>query len=91
MPGICPNVSVSENKKTYVVTYPNPSSDIVNIYSEALIKNIKLFDNVGRLIFKKENIYSKNFQMNVSNLQGFFTFKIELSNKEVIKKNIITY
>ena len=47
MPGNCPNVSVSENKKTYVVTYPNPSSDIVNIYSEALLKNIKLFDNVG--------------------------------------------
>ena len=91
MPGNCPNVSVSENKKTYVVTYPNPSSDIVNIYSEALLKNIKLFDNVGRLIFKKENIYSKNFQMNVSDLNGFFTFKIELSNKEVINKNIITY
>ena len=91
MPGNCPNVSVSENKKTYVVTYPNPSSDIVNIYSEALLKNIKLFDNVGRLIFKKENIYSKNFQMNVSDLHGFFTFKIELSNKEVINKNIITY
>ncbi len=91
MPGNCPNVSVSENKKTYVVTYPNPSSDIVNIYSEALLKNIKLFDNVGRLIFKKENIYSKNFQMNVSDLHGFFTFKIELYNKEVINKNIITY
>ena len=91
MPGNCPNVSVSENKKTYVVIYPNPSSDIVNIYSEALLKNIKLFDNVGRLIFKKENIYSKNFQMNVSDLHGFFTFKIELSNKEVINKNIITY
>lgn len=91
MPGNCPNVSVSENKKTYVVIYPNPSSDIVNIYSEALLKNIKLFDNVGRLIFKKENIYSKNFQMNVSDLNGFFTFKIELSNQEVINQNIITY
>ena len=91
MPGNCPNVSVSENKKTYVVTYPNPSTDIVNIYSETLLKNIKLFDNVGRLIFKEENIYSKNFQMNVSDLHGFFTFKIELYNKEVINKNIITY
>ena len=91
MPGNCPNVSVSENKKTYVVTYPNPSSDIVNIYSETLLKNIKLFDNVGRLIFKEENIYSKNFQMNVSDLHGFFTFKIELSNREIINKNIITY
>ena len=91
MPGNCPNVSFSENKKTYVVTYPNPSSDIVNIYSETLLKNIKLFDNVGRLTFKEENIYSKNFQMNVSDLHGFFTFKIELSNKEVINKNIITY
>ena len=91
MPGNCPNVSVSENKKTYVVTYPNPSSDIVNIYSEVLLKNIKLFDNVGRLIFKKENIYSKNFQINVSDIHGFFTLKIELSNKEVINKNIITY
>ena len=91
MPGNCPNVSVSENKKTYVVTYPNPSSDIVNIYSEVLLKNIKLFDNVGRLIFKKENIYSKNFQINVSDIHGFFTLKIELSNKEVINKNIISY
>ena len=91
MPGNCPNLSVSENKKTYLVTYPNPSSNIVNVYSEASIKNITLFDNVGRLIFKKENIYSKNFQMNVSDLHGFFTFKIELSNKEVINKNIITY
>ena len=91
MPGNCPNVSVSENKKTYVVTYPNPSSDIVNIYSEVLLKNIKLFDNVGRLIFKKENIYSKNFQINVSDIHGFFSLKIELSNKEVINKNIITY
>ena len=91
MPGNCPNVSVSENKKTYVVTYPNPSSDIVNIYSETLLKNIELFDNVGRLIFKKENIYSKNFQMNLSDLHGFFTFKIELSNREIINKNIITY
>ena len=91
MPGNCPNVSVSENKKTYLVTYPNPSSNIVNVYSEASIKNITLFDNVGRLIFKKENICSKNFQMNVSDLHGFFTFKIELSNKEVINKNIITY
>ena len=91
MPGNCPNVSVSENKKTYLVTYPNPSYNIVNIYSEASIKNITLFDNVGRLIFKKENICSKNFQMNVSDLHGFFTFKIELSNKEVINKNIITY
>ena len=63
----------------------------MNIYSETLLKNIKLFDNVGRLIFKEENIYSKNFQMNVSDLHGFFTFKIELSNKEVINKNIITY
>lgn len=91
MPGNCPNVSFSENKKTYLVTYPNPSSNIVNIYSEASIKNITLFDNVGRLIFKKENIHSKNFQMNVSDLHGFFNFKIELSNKEVINKNIITY
>ena len=91
MPGNCPNVSVSENKKTYVVTYPNPTTDIVNIYSETSLKNIELFDNVGRLIFKEENIYSKNFQMNVSDLHGFFTFKIELSNKEVINKNIITY
>ena len=38
MPGNCPNVSVSENKKTYLVTYPNPSSYIVNIYSEIFNK-----------------------------------------------------
>ena len=63
----------------------------MNIYSEQHIKNISLFDNIGRIIFKKENLYSKNFLLNVSDLQGFFTFKIELHNKEVIDKNIITY
>ena len=91
MPGNCPNVSILENKKTYVITYPNPSTELVNIFSETYLKNIELFDNIGRLIFKKENIYSKTFQMNVKDLQGFFTFKIELHNKEFINKNIITY
>jgi hypothetical protein len=91
MPGNCPNVGISENKKTYVSTYPNPSLDFINIYSEVSIKNIELYDNVGRLILKKGNIYSKNYQIKMNLLKGFFIFKIELSNNEVINKNIISY
>ena len=50
MPGNCPNVGLNELKKTYVVTYPNPSLEILNIYSESEITEIIVYDNIGREI-----------------------------------------
>ena len=91
MPGNCPNVGLNELKKTYVVTYPNPSLETLNIYSEAEIEEIVIYDNIGREIKSLSSLISNNISLDVKKLKGFFTVKIILSNGQIIKKNIISY
>jgi hypothetical protein len=91
MPGNCPNVGLNELKKTYVVTYPNPSLETLNIYSESEIKEIIIYDNIGREIKSLSNLRSNNISLDVKKLKGFFRTKIILSNGQIIKKNIISY
>ena len=90
MPGNCPNVGLNE-LKTYVVTYPNPSLETLNIYSEAEIEEIVIYDNIGREIKSLSSLISNNISLDVKKLKGFFTVKIILSNGQIIKKNIISY
>jgi hypothetical protein len=91
MPGNCPNVGLNELKKTYVVTYPNPSLETLNIYSESEIKEIIIYDNIGREIKSLSNLRRNNISLDVKKLKGFFRTKIILSNGQIIKKNIISY
>ena len=91
MPGNCPNVGLNELKKTYVVTYPNPSLETLNIYSEAEIEEIVIYDNIGREIKNLRNLRINNITLDVKKLKGFFTVEINLSNGQIIKKNIISY
>ena len=91
MPGNCPNVGLNDLKKTYVVTYPNPSLETLNIYSEAEIEEIIIYDNIGRAIKNLSSLKINNITLDVKKLKGFFTVKIILSNGQIIKKNIISY
>ena len=91
MPGNCPNVGLNELKKPYLVTYPNPSLEILNIYSEAEIEEIIIYDNIGRAIKNLSSLKINNITLDVKKLKGFFTVKIILSNGQIIKKNIISY
>ena len=91
MPGNCPNVGLNELKKTYVVTYPNPSLETLNIYSEAEIEQIIIYDNIGRAIKNLSSLKINNITLDVKKLKGFFTVRIILSNGQIIKKNIISY
>lgn len=91
MPGNCPNVGLNELKKTYVVTYPNPSLEILNIYSESEIAEIIIYDKIGREIKSLSSLKINNITLDVKKLKGFFTVKIILSNGQIIKKNIISY
>ena len=91
IPGNCANVGLNELKKTYVVTYPNPSLETLNIYSEAEIEEIIIYDNIGRAIKNLSSLKINNITLDVKKLKGFFTVKIILSNGQIIKKNIISY
>ena len=91
MPGNCPNVGLNELKKTYVVTYPNPSLEILNFYSESEIAEIIIYDKIGREIKSLNSLKINNITLDVKKLKGFFTVKIILCNGQIIKKNIISY
>jgi hypothetical protein len=91
MPGNCPNVGEKEKKISYVVTYPNPSTEILNLYSEQKIKHLEFYNALGKMIFRKNNINSNNFQKNVDSFKGFYVIKITLYNNIVVKKSIISY
>ena len=69
-----------------MVTYPNPSLETLNIYSESEIEEIFVYDNIGIEIKNLINLRSNNISLDVKNLKGFFTIKIILSNGQRIKK-----
>ena len=91
MPGNCPNVGLNEFKEPYVVAYPNPSLETLNIYSDSEIEEIIIYDNIGREIKNLRNLKSDNVSLNVNKLKGFFILEIILCNGQVLKKNIISY
>ena len=70
--------------------YPNPTSGVVSFNSKESIKNVEVFDNLGRKI-KAFNTFSNN-SINLSNLDDgvyFVTISSEngsLSGKIILKK-----
>ena len=91
MPGNCPNVGIKEKHDSYLVTYPNPSLNQLNIYSETTIKDVLIFDNLGRQISIIKDINKTKLLVDVSKLKGFYTLKIIMLVNSVLKKNIISY
>ena len=61
-----------------VLVYPVPASNIIYIESQIIITGIKIFNLSGSLVFLKDSINDKSFNLDVSNLQNgiyiiFFT------------------
>jgi hypothetical protein len=79
-----PEIEISNN----ISVSPNPTSDIVNIYSPNDISKIEVFDLEGRIINRVEvnsNLYSIDFG-NYAN--GIYLLKINQNNKIIIRKII---
>jgi len=64
------SLSLNEEGISELTLYPNPVFNILNIRSNDIINSYKLYDVHGRLILNKNNISSKNFEIDVSNLDS---------------------
>ena len=62
------SLSLTEEGISELTLYPNPVFNILNIRSNDIINSYKLYDVHGRLILNENNINSKNFEIDVSNL-----------------------
>ena len=71
-------------------TYPNPVTDILFINTnKAQISDIEIINTKGEVVYKKNNITSNNYEINVSGFDSGIYF-IKISNgKDIVRKKII--
>ena len=75
----CPDFSIIEEMSANsleINIYPNPVNDNLNIECVERINNLELYDALGRMLIRKENILD-NISIDVSNLDsGIYILKI---------------
>ena len=64
------SLSLTEEGVSEITLYPNPVINLLNIRSNNIVNSYELYDVHGRLIVNKDNINSKNFEIDVSNLDS---------------------
>lgn len=85
-------INSSVVKLNEVVLYPNPAKEVVTIVSKLGIKDIKLFDAVGKQIIITEWIINSDQQrtFKIKSLsKGFYNVQITMPNKEIFNSKLI--
>jgi hypothetical protein len=93
MPGNCPNVGIEEtqSKAPYFVVYPNPVGDLLNVYADEPIDQLELYDISGKLVWTITAPGQNLVTVNMSQLSGIFTLRVQLSSKKVLIKKVVRY
>jgi len=83
-------VGINENgENEYVMIYPNPANDFLNVGSNGNIQHISLMNNIGQVVIDQDIDASKT-KLNISNLQsGVYFVHIDTSNGSTTQKVVI--
>lgn len=80
---------LTKGSKIGVITYPNPSTQFVNVQADANIETISIY-NVNGSIVKTININAKSTTVNVSDLaKGNYLMNINVGNNTVVRKVVV--
>ncbi|MGG5208584.1 T9SS type A sorting domain-containing protein [Chryseobacterium sp. MIQD13] len=86
--GVLSTDNLPAKTDTNTTIFPNPVKDFVQVKSSDTIKNVKLFDGQGRIIFD-QNFNQNLVKINLSSYpNGVYTMKITAGKEEVTKKII---
>lgn len=79
---------LKNTEKNLVKCDPNPTSGVLYISGLEEITNVKILDATGRLVWSKQGIFSKEFELNIEGFsKGIFLIEFSLrSGKQVFKK-----
>ncbi len=86
-----PNASLNAIENTRVVVYPNPvrNKEIhLNYNGNDLIKQVKIFDETGKMVFTRQANDFHTFQLS-NLLPGIYLIKIYLNNNAFVVKKLI--
>ncbi len=65
--------------------YPNPTTGEININAGNLKSfDIKVFNEIGQMVYKKQDISSQYYSLNLNTSPGIYM--IEISSKEIVKR-----
>lgn len=79
-------LSIDEVSAETVKLYPNPAKDLLWINSKKSIENVKLFNNLGQLLYLSTNTNSINLSRFKS---GVYIIELQFYNKAYERKKII--
>lgn len=86
------NIQSTLNSETFIIDNlklnPNPVIDILNIENNNPIKNIRIYNQLGQIVYFKE-LNTNNTKIDLSNISvGFYNIILETDNKIINKKVI---
>ena len=85
---LCDSTPLSINDNNITLTlYPNPTKDFIKLEASELIKEIRIFDYTGKLVFE-QHANKINLSINTSDLNTGSYIAIIKTNKESIKRKI---
>ncbi len=72
-----------------ILIYPNPSNDVVHVFSESKIESVQLVDCFGKCLFNNSGNQANQVDFNVSNYaKGIYFLMIQSSDRLITKKFI---
>jgi hypothetical protein len=84
-----PGVEEGENGSAYIMMFPNPAKEIMNISSNDKMNQVAVLNQAGQVVLE-EAISGKSVQLNTRSLQaGVYFVKIQSSAGESVHKLII--
>ena len=79
------SLNISEIKRPVVNIYPNPAKSFIHIKTNEKLKNIELYDEIGR----KLKTLPLNYSQNIESLnKGIYYLKIETEKSSTVEKII---
>ncbi len=75
-----------KEKDIYIIVYPNPASDFINIKTNLFIQKVELYDFLGKQVLKRTNTNSINFNRLPKGVYLLYMYSI---NKKYHKKIVI--
>ncbi len=82
-------INEGEAGKAYIMMFPNPGKDVVNISTNYELNHVVVMNQVGQVVLEM-NVSGNSVQLNTSNLQsGIYFVKINSEAGESIQKLIV--
>jgi hypothetical protein len=84
------SIGDSELEVTHISLFPNPANDFITLKTDVSIKEVRIYNNLGQLVFSKNSNFSESNEFDISNLKsGLYIMNItSIGNKSQTQRFI---